>query len=146
VASSSQIYYIGDMSEQDISILTEYPLMVISWVDSSRLGSGWLDFHEIADPDPHICVSVGFLVKENELGKVLIPTVADVKHPENRHVHGGIMIPVCSIISERRLTASSEYGHPAELPAVPQPEFFPPPDRPLAVASPPETEAATLAA
>ncbi len=134
------------MPEQDMSLLTEYPLMIITWVDSSRLGSGWLDFHEIADPDPHICVSVGFLVKENERGKVLIPTVADIKHPENRHVHGGIMIPACSIISERRLTASSECGHPAELLAVPRPGFFQPPDHPLAVASLPETEAATLVA
>jgi hypothetical protein len=83
--------------------LSEYPLMLIEWVDSSRLGSGWLDLDEIDDPDPHTCVSVGFLVKENSRGKILVPTVADVKHPENRHTHGGIMMPSCSIVSERKL-------------------------------------------
>jgi hypothetical protein len=84
-------------------LVSEYPLLLIEWVDSSRLGSGWIDLDEICDPDPHTCVSVGFLVKENERGKILVPTVADVKHADNRHTHGGIMIPACSIISERRL-------------------------------------------
>jgi hypothetical protein len=83
--------------------LSEYPLMLIEWVDSSRLGGGWLDLNEIEDPDPHICVSVGFLIKANERGKILVPTVADVKHAENRHAHGGIMIPAGSIVSERLL-------------------------------------------
>jgi hypothetical protein len=84
-------------------LTNEYPLMLIEWVDSSRLGNGWLDLDEIHDPDPHTCVSVGFLVKENERGKILVPTVADIKNPANRHTHGGIMIPSCSIISERML-------------------------------------------
>jgi hypothetical protein len=83
--------------------MPEYPLMLIEWVDSSRLGEGWVDFNEIGEPDPHACVSVGFLVKENERGKILIPTVADVKNTGNRHTHGGIMIPACSILSEREL-------------------------------------------
>jgi hypothetical protein len=102
--------------------LAEYPLMIIEWIDSSRLGAGWIDFDEISDPDPHRCVSVGFLVKESERGKVLVPTVADLEHPENRHVHGGIMIPTCSIVSERRLTVSSSACAPlAERLAVLQP-------------------------
>jgi hypothetical protein len=83
--------------------IPEYPLMLIEWVDSSRLGEGWLDLSEIGEPDPHICVSVGFLVKQNERGKILVPTVADVAHAVNRHTHGGIMIPACSIVSERLL-------------------------------------------
>jgi hypothetical protein len=83
--------------------IPEYPLMLIEWVDSSRLGEGWLDLSAIGEPNPHKCVSVGFLIKENERGKILVPTVADVKNPANRHTHGGIMIPACSILSERRL-------------------------------------------
>jgi hypothetical protein len=83
--------------------IPEYPLVIIEWVDSSRVGDGWVDLEEIGDPDPHTCVSVGFLVKENKNGKILIPTVADVKNITNRHTHGGIMIPPCSILSEREL-------------------------------------------
>lgn len=80
-----------------------YPLVMIEWVDSSRIGEGWIDLADIAPPDPSKCVSVGFLVSENEKGKILIPTVADVEREQNRHTHGGIMIPSCSILSERRL-------------------------------------------
>ena len=80
-----------------------FPLMLIEWVDSSRIGGGWVDMDEIEEPDPHRCVSVGFLVRENQRGKILIPTIADVAHPDNQHTHGGIMIPACSILSERRL-------------------------------------------
>jgi hypothetical protein len=83
--------------------IPEYPLMLIEWVDSSRIGEGWLDLDEIGEPDPHTCVSVGFLVKENKRGKILVPTVADIKNSANRHTHGGIMIPICSILSERKL-------------------------------------------
>jgi hypothetical protein len=83
--------------------LAEYPLVLIEWVDSSRIGEGWTDVAEIKEPDPHKCVSVGFLVKKNKRGKILLPTIADVDHEDNRHSHGGIMIPNCSIISQRRL-------------------------------------------
>ncbi|MFI4987245.1 MAG: hypothetical protein ACHQF3_07375 [Alphaproteobacteria bacterium] len=93
----------------------EYPLILIEWVDSSRVGQGWVDLNAIGDPDPHKCVSVGFLLKENAVGKILVPTIADVGHPDNRHSHGGIMIPSCSIISERRL----EYADLATVSSAP---------------------------
>lgn len=80
-----------------------YALVVIEWVDFSRVGEGWIDLAEIPDPDPSRCVLVGFLVRENRAGKVLVPTVADVARANNQHTHGGIMIPTCSILSERRL-------------------------------------------
>jgi hypothetical protein len=83
--------------------LSEYPLMLIEWVDSSRIGDGWVDLDEIKNPDPHRGISVGFLIRANESGKILAPTIADVEHPGNRHTHGGIMIPTCSIIEERKL-------------------------------------------
>jgi hypothetical protein len=55
--------------------IAEYPLMLIEWVDSSRLGEGWIDICDIREPDPHTCVSVGFLVKENKLGKILAKNI-----------------------------------------------------------------------
>lgn len=80
-----------------------YALVIIEWVDSSRVGEGWIDLAAIAPPDPSRCVSVGFLVSQNTKGKILVPTIADVAREQNRHTHGGIMIPTCSILSERRL-------------------------------------------
>ena len=80
-----------------------YELMLIEWVDASRLSDGWIDMAAVPDPYPHKCVTVGFLVSENERGKILVPTIADVEHAANSHTYGGMMIPASAIISERRL-------------------------------------------
>jgi hypothetical protein len=82
---------------------TPYPLVIIEWTDASRLANGWIDLAEVPDAYLHKCVSVGFLVSENKLGKILVPTIGDIEHPENRHTYGGMLIPKSAIISERRL-------------------------------------------
>lgn len=83
--------------------LAEYPLVLVEWIDASRVSEGWVDIAGISDPFPHKCVSVGFLVRENNRGKMIIPTVADIEHPDNRHVYGGMMIPNTAILSVKRL-------------------------------------------
>jgi hypothetical protein len=80
-----------------------YELVLVEWVDASRLNDGWMDLAAIPEPYPHLCVTVGFLVSENERGKILVPTVGDVGHKDNAHTYGGMMIPRSAIISERRL-------------------------------------------
>ncbi len=80
-----------------------HPLVVIEWVDASRLSSSWIDYSDIPEPYPHKCLSVGFLISENASGKILVPTIADVEHPDNRHTCGGMLIPRSAIPSERRL-------------------------------------------
>lgn len=80
-----------------------YPLVIIEWVDASRLSNSWMDSADIPEPYLHRCVSVGFLVSENGKGKIVVPTIADVEHPDNRHTYGGMMIPKSAILSERRL-------------------------------------------
>ena len=87
-----------------------YDLLLVEWVDASRLSDGWIDMAAVPDPYPHKCVTVGFLVSKNERGMILVPTIGDVEHAANRHTYGGMMIPSSAIISERRLrkpTASS---------------------------------------
>jgi hypothetical protein len=39
-----------------------YELVLIEWVDASRLSDGWIDLSAIPDPYPHKCVTVGFRV------------------------------------------------------------------------------------
>ncbi len=80
-----------------------YPLVLIEWVDASRLSDGWIDLAAVPEPYPHRCVTVGFLLSENKRGKILVPTVGDVEHRANSHTYGGMMIPASAIISERRL-------------------------------------------
>ena len=80
-----------------------YPLVLIEWTDASRLAVGWMDLAEIPDPYLHRAVTVGFLISENANGKIIVPTIADFEHPDNRHTYGGMLIPKSAILSERRL-------------------------------------------
>jgi hypothetical protein len=82
---------------------TGHPLVLIEWVDASRLSDSWMNYVDIPEPYPHKCISVGFLVSENASGKILVPTIADIEHPDNRHTYGGMLIPTSAILSERRL-------------------------------------------
>jgi hypothetical protein len=79
------------------------PLVLIEWVDASRLSDGWMDWGDIPAPYLHRCLTVGFLVSENKDGKILVPTVGDIGHKDNRHTYGGMMIPRSAIVSEKRL-------------------------------------------
>lgn len=83
--------------------LFDHPLLLIEWLDASRLNDGWMDWAAIPAPYKHRCVTVGFLAKENDVAKILIPTIGDVDHPDNRHTYGGMMIPRAMIVSETRL-------------------------------------------
>lgn len=80
-----------------------FPLVLIEWVDSSRIGDGWRMLDEIEAPEPHLCVSVGFVVKESKDAKVLAPNLADVRSDDNRQAYGGIMIPTGAIVREEVL-------------------------------------------
>jgi hypothetical protein len=91
-----------------LSTQRNYPVILIEWVDASRLADSWIDLSDVPEPYPHKCVSVGFLISENENGKIIIPTIADIEHPENRHTYGGMLIPRSAIISEYRVDGLSE--------------------------------------
>jgi hypothetical protein len=83
--------------------LSEYPLVLIEWVDASRLSDSWMDLNAIPQPYQHKCVTVGFVVQENKFAKILIPTIGDTGNVANSHTYGGMMIPRTAIISEKRL-------------------------------------------
>ena len=80
-----------------------YPLVLIEWTDASRLSDSWMDLSAIPDPYLHKCVSVGFVVAENDYGKIVVPTIGDVGHPDNSHTYGGMLIPASAILREKVL-------------------------------------------
>ncbi len=80
-----------------------YRLVLIEWIDASRLSDGWMDLSAVPSPYPHRCVSVGFMVARNENATVLVPTIGDVDHTENSHTYGGMMIPQSAIVREQVL-------------------------------------------
>jgi hypothetical protein len=103
--SRGSIYANGTvLAKSQKKILVNRPLVLIEWVDASRLTAGdWMDLNEVQPPDPHRCLSVGFIASENSKGIVLVPTIADVDHTEHSHVYGGIMIPAGSIVLRETL-------------------------------------------
>jgi len=80
-----------------------YKLLLVEWVDASRLSDGWMDLEDVPEAYLHRCVTVGFLVSENKDGKILVPTIGDIKHPGNSHTYRGMLIPRRAILSEKIL-------------------------------------------
>jgi hypothetical protein len=81
----------------------KFPLMLVEWVDASRLSDSWVDLSAVPAAYLHRCLTVGFLISDTKDGKILVPTIGDVEHPSNSHTYGGMLIPRGAIISERRL-------------------------------------------
>ncbi len=81
-----------------------FKLVLVEWIDASRLSDSWMDLSAIPDAYLHKCVSVGFVVSENEDSKIIVPTIGDVDHPANSHTYGGMLIPRRAIISETILS------------------------------------------
>lgn len=83
--------------------MNDYPLVLVEWNDASRLNDSWMDWDDIPEPYTHKCITVGYLAKKNKTAIILIPTIGDTEHKENRHTYGGMMIPRSAIISEKVL-------------------------------------------
>jgi hypothetical protein len=82
-----------------------YELLLVEWVDASRIDPNWIDIADIEEPYAHRCISVGYLVRENEEGIILAPNFGSVDIGESRHCYGGVMIPRHAIKTRKRLTA-----------------------------------------
>ena len=83
--------------------LPEYPLLMIEWVDSTRLSDGWTPLGQIEGPSPHQCVTVGFLIKESDSAKVLAPSFGDIASGDNRQAYGGSNDPDAGDSAKTRL-------------------------------------------
>ena len=93
---------------RDALALLPFDLVLILWVDSAHVGTGWTDFEEITQGDAQLlCASVGFLARETRDAKLLVPSIADLAEPDNRQSHGAIMIPKRAILAERILRRAS---------------------------------------
>ena len=88
------------MKTESYKAAISYPLVLVEWIDASRLSNGWMDLADIPDAYMHRCVTVGFVVSENKDGKILVPTIGDIEHPGNTHTYGGMLIPRKAIVSE----------------------------------------------
>lgn len=81
----------------------KYPLLLVEWVDSTRLGSEWTHLEHIQEPHPHRCISTGYLIKENRHAIIIAPHIGDADDPSNHASYGTMMIPKVAITRRRRL-------------------------------------------
>jgi hypothetical protein len=56
-------------------MVNQPPLVIIEWVDSAQPIPGWQWLDAMEPRSPHRCVSVGFLIQDDETSKVLAPNL-----------------------------------------------------------------------
>src|SRR5207247_1868554 len=82
------------------------PLVLIEWLDSGQPVPGWQWLAELAPHRPHRCVSVGFLVQDDEHAKALAPNLgASANDEEWDQASGIITIPAQAVTKIARLTS-----------------------------------------
>ncbi len=83
-------------------------LVRIEWVDSGQPIPGWQWLSELDRRRPHKCVSVGFLVQDDEQTKVLAPNLgASNGDDEWDQASGLFTIPTAAVIKIERLTSAA---------------------------------------
>ena len=73
------------------------PLVLIEWVDSAQPIPGWRHLDDLPKLEIVRCLSVGWLVAENDEIRMLAPNLGDVASPENGQGSGFIRIPIAAI-------------------------------------------------
>jgi len=84
-------------------------LVLIEWVDSGQPVPGWQWLGDLQPRQALRCVSVGFLVQDDEKTKVLAPNLGVSGGDEDWDRASGLMtIPTVAITKLERLTSASE--------------------------------------
>lgn len=84
------------------------PLVLIEWVDSGQPVPGWQWLEDIGPRRAHRCVSVGFLIQDDDSAKVLAPNLgASGEDREWDQAMGITTIPTPAVVRLERLTSTS---------------------------------------
>jgi hypothetical protein len=78
-------------------------LVIIEWVDSRRPDAAWRHLSGDQEWEVCKCVSVGFMVADDQEKKVLAPNMADIDSASNMQFAGEIVIPTACVVSITRL-------------------------------------------
>jgi hypothetical protein len=88
-------------------MLKRPPLVSIEWVDSGQPIPGWQWLEGMDRRRPHKCISVGFLVQDDEDAKVLAPNLGSSGGgSEWDQASGLITIPTAAVTGLEPLTSS----------------------------------------
>jgi hypothetical protein len=83
-----------------------WPLVCVRWLDSSS-PNGWHRLKTWGGVHSMDCVSVGYLIEEDDRSKTIAPHIAFPGELENRQGAGIMVIPAGAIVSVETLSAAS---------------------------------------
>jgi hypothetical protein len=84
------------------------PLVLVEWLDSGQPIPGWQWMDGLERRVPHRCLSVGFLVQDDEHAKVIAPNLGSSGGDDEwDQASGLITIPTPAVTKLERLTFSS---------------------------------------
>ena len=75
-----------------------YPCVLVEWEDSAQPSSAWGWVDEISHPEPVLCQTVGFLVKETERCLLVALSIGDALS-ERPQANGVMQIPRSAVVS-----------------------------------------------
>ena len=84
----------------------DWPLVRIRWVDSSSPRMGWTLVSEWEGVGSLECISVGYVINEDDQQKTIAPHLAYPDEPDRCQGNGIIVIPRKAILAVEALTTS----------------------------------------
>lgn len=82
-------------------------LVMVEWVDSGQPIAAWQWLDALEQRQPHRCVSVGYLVQDDEQTKVLAPNLGSSGGNDEWDQASGLMtIPTAAVLKVERLISS----------------------------------------
>ena len=82
-------------------------LVLVRWVDSTSPRMGWVNLRQWEGVGSLDCVSVGYLVAEDERSKTIAPHLAYPDDDEQCQANGIIVIPNAAIVSVEILATAT---------------------------------------
>ena len=82
--------------------MTKFPLVVVRWLDSRRPAAAWLRLSDFEPDGVCDCLSVGYIIYEDETQLTIAPNIADADS-EDPQISGTIEIPVCAVVEKKIL-------------------------------------------
>jgi hypothetical protein len=92
-------------------VTNQVKLVLIEWKDSRRVIDGWTGLTEIGKQISCDCVSVGFLIQDDNDVKVLVANVADIE--TDMQATAGIVIPTVAVTAIKPLVEAISLISPA---------------------------------
>jgi hypothetical protein len=87
--------------------ILKWPIVVIRWIDSASPQNGWVRLQDWEGVGSLECISVGYLIKDEDGTKTIAPHIAYPDDPAQCQGNGIIVIPDQAVLSVDKLTSFS---------------------------------------